>query len=77
MPAWATHQATADIVTRAMFFMIYFVPVYFVYYVLLQKTLKNQHPKTALLVLSTATFVAIKLFVTSAITAVIYLIHSV
>lgn len=60
-----------------MFFMIYFVPVYFVYYVLLQKLLKNQHPKISLLVLSTATFVAIKLFVTSAITAVIYLIHSV
>lgn len=60
-----------------MFFMIYFVPVYFVYYMLLQKLLKSQHPKTALLVLSTATFVTLKFLIMSAITAVTYLIHSV
>lgn len=57
--------------------MIYFVPVYFVYYMLLQKTLKKPTPKTALLVLSTTTFVTLKFLIMSAITAVTYLIHSV
>lgn len=50
--------------------MIYFVPVYFVYYVLLQKLLKSQHPQTTLLVLSTATFVTLKFLIMSAITVV-------